>query len=66
MVSIIHAIHDCRDVRGNHILEVAVIGQARVIVTGDEDLLALNLFRDIPIMRPASFLKGEISASSAY
>lgn len=55
MVSILHANHDCRDVRDNHILEVAVIGQAQVIVTGDEDLLVLNPFRGIPIMRPASF-----------
>lgn len=37
------------ETRGNHILEVAVIGQARVIVTGDEDLLALNLFGTFPL-----------------
>jgi putative PIN family toxin of toxin-antitoxin system len=65
MVPILHAIHDCRDVRDKHILEVAVNGQAQVIVTGDKDLLVLNPFRGIPIMRPASFLKWEISASSA-
>lgn len=63
MVTILHAVHDCRDVRDNHILEVAVNGQAKVIVTGDEDLLVLNPFRGIPIMRPASFLKWEIATS---
>ena len=57
MISILHAVHDCRDVRDNRILEVAVNGQAKVIVTGDEDLLVLNPFRDIPIMKPADFLK---------
>jgi putative PIN family toxin of toxin-antitoxin system len=57
MVQILQAVHDCRDVRDNHILEVAVNGQAQVIVTGDEDLLVLNPFRDIPIMKPADFLK---------
>ena len=57
MISILHAVHDCRDVRDNHILEVAVNGQAQIIVTGDEDLLVLNPFRDIPIMKPANFLK---------
>ncbi len=64
MVTILHAIHDCREVRDNQILEVAVNGQAQVIITGDEDLLVLNPFRDIPIMRPADYLKWkEISPS---
>jgi len=57
MVTILHAVHDCRDVKDNQILEVAVNGQAQVIVTGDEDLLALNPFRDISIMTPADYLK---------
>jgi putative PIN family toxin of toxin-antitoxin system len=57
MVTILHAIHDCRDVKDNQILEVAVNGQAQVIVTGDEDLLVLNPFRDISIMKPTDYLK---------
>ena len=57
MVTILHAVHDCRDVRDNQILEVAVNGQAQVIVTGDEDLLVLNPFRSISIMKPADYLK---------
>ena len=59
MVTILHAVHDCRDVRDNQILEVAVNGQAQVIVTGDEDLLALNPFRGISILRHADYLKWE-------
>jgi putative PIN family toxin of toxin-antitoxin system len=57
MVTNLHTVHDCRDVRDNLILEVAVNGQARVIFTGDEDLLELNPFRGIPIMRPTDYLK---------
>jgi len=57
MVTILHAVHDCRDVRDNQILEVAVNGQAQVIVTGDEDLRVLNPFRGISIMRPAYYLQ---------
>ena len=57
IVTILHAVHDCRDVKDNQILEVAVNGQAQVIVTGDEDLLALNPFRSISILRPADYLK---------
>ena len=64
MVTILHAVHDCRDVKDNQILEVAVNGQAQVIVTGDEDLLVLNPFRDISIMKPADFLKWEDASAS--
>ena len=56
MVTILHAVHDCRDVKDNQILEVAVNGQAQIIVTGDEDLLVLNPFRGISILRPADYL----------
>jgi predicted nucleic acid-binding protein len=59
IVTILHAVHDCRDGEDNQILEVAVNGQAQVIVTGDEDLLVLNPFREIPILRPADYLKWE-------
>ena len=59
MVTILHAVHDCRDGEDNQILEVAVNGQAQVIVTDDEDLLVLNPFREIPILRPADYLKWE-------
>ena len=34
MITILHAVQDCRDVRDNQILEVAVNGQAQVIVNG--------------------------------
>jgi uncharacterized protein len=59
MVPILHAVHDCRDGRDNHILQVAVNGRARVIVTGDDDLLVLNPFRGITILKSADYLKWE-------
>jgi len=62
MVQILQAVHDCRDVRDNHILEVAVNGRAQVIVTGDEDLLVLNPFRGIPIIRPADYLEWKLAS----
>lgn len=65
MVSILHANHDFGDVRDDHILEVAVIGHVQIIVSGDEDLLGLNNFWSILIMRPASFLKWKIAASQS-
>ena len=65
MVTILHAVHDCRDVKDNQILEVAVNGQAQVIVTGDEDLLVLNPFRGISIMRPTDYLNWETTKPSS-
>jgi predicted nucleic acid-binding protein len=38
-------------------LELAVRGRADLIVSGDRDLLALNPFRDIPIVTPAAFVQ---------
>jgi len=39
------------------ILCVAVCGKADFIISGDEDLLVLNPFRNIQIITPDSFLK---------
>lgn len=40
------------------ILELAISGQANVIITGDKDLLDLNSFEGIPILTPREFLLG--------
>jgi putative PIN family toxin of toxin-antitoxin system len=47
----------CRDPMDDKFLEVAVAGQADVIVSGDQDLLALHPFEGIPILTPADFLQ---------
>lgn len=49
-------IEACRDPKDDQILEVAVEGEADVIVTGDDDLLVLHPFQGIPIVGPAEFL----------
>src|SRR5262249_28841423 len=46
----------CRDPQDDKFLELAVNGHADLIVSGDADLLALNPFRDIPILTPAAFM----------
>jgi predicted nucleic acid-binding protein len=38
-------------------LELAVNGQADIIVSGDADLLQLDPFRGIPIVTPAAFVQ---------
>lgn len=46
----------CRDPKDNQFLEAAVAGQADIIVSGDKDLLVLNPFEAIPIIKPVTFL----------
>jgi uncharacterized protein len=46
----------CRDPKDNKFLEVALAGEASIITTGDDDLLALHPFEGIEILRPAEFL----------
>jgi predicted nucleic acid-binding protein len=45
------------DPKDDKFLEVAVAGEADVIVSGDEDLLVLHPFAGIPILPPADFLQ---------
>lgn len=45
----------CRDPDDDAILACAIGGNAKVICSGDGDLLALDGFRGLEIMRPADF-----------
>ncbi|HEY1931796.1 MAG TPA: putative toxin-antitoxin system toxin component, PIN family [Acetobacteraceae bacterium] len=58
LVTIIERIAACRDPKDDKFLELAVNGRADLIVTGDNDLLVLNPFRGIPIVKPAAFVQG--------
>lgn len=51
-------VRDCRDGKDNRCLELALAADAAAIVSGDEDLPALNPWRGIPILSPAEFLAG--------
>ncbi len=46
----------CRDPDDDKLLEMAVVGRADCLVTGDQDLLVLDPFQRIPILTPAGFL----------
>ena len=60
LVTITDRIAACRDPTDGKFLELAVNGHADLIVSGDGDLLALNPFRDIPIVTPAAFVQGVV------
>ena len=48
----------CRDPTDDKFLELAVSGNADLILSGDKDLLTLHPFRGIPIVTPAAFVSG--------
>ena len=50
------SIEACRDPKDDKVLEAAFFGKADVIVTGDDDLFALDPFEGIQILGPAAFL----------
>ena len=49
------AVQDCRDAKDNRYLELALAAGAQAIVTGDDDLLLLDPWRGIRVLRPADF-----------
>ena len=55
-VPISSTVRVCRDPKDDKFLELAVDGQAQMLITGDKDLLALSPFRDIRIATPAAAL----------
>jgi uncharacterized protein len=57
MVSITDPVQICRDPRDNKFLEVAVNGEASLIITGDADLLTLHPFQGISILSPTEYLE---------
>jgi len=56
LVSIKETIAVCRDEKDNKFLELAVSGNANIIVTGDLDLLVLNPFQTLEIVTPNMFI----------
>ena len=56
LVSITEKIAVCRDEKDNKFLELAVSGNANMVVTGDLDLLVLNLFQSVEIVTPDMFI----------
>jgi uncharacterized protein len=56
LIVVTETVTDCRDPKDNKFLEVAVSGQATVIITGDRDLLDLHPYRGIAIITPRDFM----------
>lgn len=59
LIEVTITITDCRDAKDNKFLELAVSGNATYIISGDEALLALHPFREIPILTPHDFVEAK-------
>ena len=56
-IEITETIQACRASKDDKFLELAVSGGTPCLITGDEDLLILNPFREISILSPRQFLE---------
>lgn len=57
LVEPIETVTVCRDPKDDKFLELALNGKASFIITGDEDLLELNPFSGVRIVKPDEFLQ---------
>jgi uncharacterized protein len=48
---------DCLDPKDNKFLELAVECNANCIISGDDDLLELHPYQNIPILNPSDFIE---------
>ena len=56
-INVTTRVNECRHEKDNKFLELAVSGGARVILSGDNDLLSMHPWRGISIVNPIDFLK---------
>lgn len=57
IVPISQQLQVCRDPADDKFLDVALCGNARAIITGDQDLQVLDPFHGVRIVSPAQFLQ---------
>lgn len=50
----------CRDPMDDHVLECALIAKARVLVSGDKDLLVLVNYENTRILTPRQYLNEQV------
>jgi putative PIN family toxin of toxin-antitoxin system len=50
-------VNDCRDPDDNKYLELALAARAVAVLSSDNDLLVLDPWRDVRIVRPSEFLR---------
>lgn len=56
-VEIIRTVKQCRDPKDDKFLELALSGQADILITGDDDLLDMEVFYSTKIITPKEFIE---------
>jgi len=56
-IPVLEEVKVCRDSKDDKFLSLALAGSARVILTGDKDLLTLHPFRGIKILSPRQYIE---------
>ena len=56
IIDVVNHVEVCRDPKDDKFLSLAIAGNANLIITGDEDLLVLKSYQNIPILSPKYFL----------
>lgn len=54
-VTVTETVNDCRDVKDNKFLALALAASATAIISSDDDLLVLNPYRGIEVVEMAAF-----------
>jgi len=57
IISVSTKINECRDVKDNFLLSLAVDGNAHILITGDNDLLVLKNIKSTRILKMAEFIE---------
>lgn len=55
-IEVIRKVKTCRDPKDDKFLELAINGEAEIIISGDKDLLILHSYQSVQIMSPAQYL----------
>jgi predicted nucleic acid-binding protein len=59
LVSLEGNVHLCRDPKDDMFLECAVVSGAKVLISGDRDLLSLGSVQDTRVITPAQYVNDE-------
>ncbi len=57
VITVGHRVRLCRDPSDDKFLELALSGEADLILTGDQDILALDPFRGIPVITAREYIR---------
>ena len=61
LVTVTETVNDCRDVKDNKFLELALAATATAIISSDDDLLVLNPYRGIEVVEITEFAVRHLS-----